>query len=58
MRFCLVGSYNLADGYLGAAKSLIKKGHHIDFVPAHKYKSEFPDTHTSKIIEDINYMCI
>lgn len=53
MKISLVGSYNLADGYLGAANALKRKGVEVDFIPAHKYFSEFPKDHVSKIIEDL-----
>lgn len=54
MKFCLVGSFNLADGYLGAAKALRKAGHEVDFVPAHFYKSENPANHVNLVIQEIN----
>ena len=53
MRISLVGSYNLADGYLGAAKALRKKGVEVNFVPAHFYFSEYPSDHVDKIIDDV-----
>jgi len=48
----LVGSFNLADGYLGAAKALRALGHQVDFIPAHLYRNEEKD-HVNKIIEEI-----
>jgi len=53
MKISLVGSYNLADGYFGAAKALRGKGVEVDFVPAHFYFSESSDQHVDKIIEDL-----
>lgn len=49
----LVGSFNLADGYLGAAKALRSLGHEVNFIPAHLYKSESKDKHVEKVIEEI-----
>jgi spore maturation protein CgeB len=53
MKISLVGSYNLADGYLGAANALRNRGAIVDFIPAHFYFSEFGDKDVSKIIEDL-----
>lgn len=53
MKFSLVGSYNLADGYLGAANALKNINHEVEFIPAHLYKSEYPADHVQKIINDL-----
>ena len=53
MRISLVGAFNLADGYLGAAKALRKLGHEVLFVPAYMYRSEFPETHVDLIAKDL-----
>jgi len=39
-KISLVGSFNLAHGYLGAAEALRRLGHEVHFVPAAKYFSE------------------
>ncbi len=54
MKFSLIGSFNLADGYLGAAKALRNLGHTVDFIPAHLYRNEIgADNHHEKIIADL-----
>lgn len=53
MKISLVGSYALADGYLGAAKSLRKLGIEVDFVPAQKYRSENPSEHLNLVCNDL-----
>jgi len=53
MKITLVGSYNLADGYLGAANALKRNGVQVDFIPAHYYFSEFPKTQVSMILNDL-----
>jgi hypothetical protein len=53
MKFSLVGSFNLADGYLGAANALRNLGHIVDFIPAQKYKCENPEVHIDLIKKDI-----
>jgi hypothetical protein len=53
-RISLVGSFNLADGYLGAANALKRRGVEVEFVPAHLYKNEYKNKHINKIIEDLN----
>ena len=53
LRISLVGSFNLADGYLGAARALERMGHAVSFVPAHLYFAEFPDKHLHLIIKDL-----
>ena len=52
-KISLVGSYNLADGYLGAAKALRRIGFEVDFIPASRYKSEFGKKHLDHIVSDI-----
>lgn len=54
MKISIIGAFNLADGYLGAAKALERLGHTICFVPAYKYKSENPEDHEQHIINDLN----
>jgi len=51
----LIGSYNLADGYLGAAESLRRKGFDVDFIPASKYYNENTDKHIDLIKQDLNH---
>jgi spore maturation protein CgeB len=55
MKFSLVGSFNLAHGYLGAAKALRKLGHEVDFVPAALYfhESETVSIAATKIEKDL-----
>ena len=53
MKISLIGSFNLAHGYLGAAEALRRSGHDVDFIPAHLYKSEHPKEHVDKILEDL-----
>lgn len=53
MKISLVGSFNLADGYLGAAKALERKGHEVLFIPAARYQSELKQNHIQKIVEDL-----
>jgi len=53
MKFSMVGSFNLADGYLGAAKALKRLGFEVDFIPAHRYLSENPKEHVKLILKDI-----
>ena len=53
MKLSLVGSFNLADGYLGAAKALERKGWEVFFVPAHLYRNDYGADHADKIIEDL-----
>jgi len=40
MKIALIGAFNLADGYLGAAKALQRLGHEVVFVPAYLYNNE------------------
>lgn len=53
MKIALVGAFNLAEGYLGAAKALEKQGNNVVFIPAFKYRSENPQEHTNMIIRDL-----
>jgi len=53
MKLSLVGSFNLADGYLGAAKALERNGWEVSFVPAHWYRNDYGSAHINKIIEDL-----
>lgn len=53
MKISLIGSYNLADGYAGAARALKLAGVDVDFIPAHLYYSEYPDRHVDEIIKDL-----
>jgi spore maturation protein CgeB len=48
----LVGSFNLADGYLGAAKALERKGHTVRFIPAAKYHHENDKTQAVQLIKN------
>jgi len=47
----LVGSFNLADGYLGGAKALERRGHTVLFVPAAKYYHENDRTKMVSLIK-------
>jgi len=54
MKFSLVGSFDLADGYLGAAKALEKAGIEVCFIPAQKYLCENGHSiHIKMIKEDL-----
>ena len=52
-KISIIGSFNLADGYLGAAKALERKGFEVSFIPAQKYKSEQEKQHTEFIKKDL-----
>ena len=53
MKIALVGSFNLADGYLGAAKALERLNYKVEFVPAQLYKSEHPESHVAMVMADL-----
>lgn len=53
-KIALIGAFNLADGYLGAAKALERLGYEIAFIPAMLYKHENPKSHVQLIIDHIN----
>lgn len=53
MKISLVGSLYLADGYLGAANALRRRGAEVAFVPAQLYGSEHPKEHVSLLTRDI-----
>lgn len=53
MKICLVGSFNLAHGYLGAARALEERGVDVNFIPAAFYKSEHPKNHVSLLLDEL-----
>lgn len=53
MKISLVGSFNLAHGYLGAANALKRQGHEVDFIPAALYHSEHREKHVQMTIDDL-----
>lgn len=53
MKFSLVGSFNLADGYLGAAKALRSLGHVVEFIPAQLYLNEYRHRHCLHVLRDL-----
>jgi len=57
MKITIIGSYNLADGYLGGAIALEKIGYDISFIPATRYRNENTYTeHVNKIISDLKLL--
>jgi hypothetical protein len=52
-KISIAGSYNLEDGYLGAANALRRKGHEVCFVPVARYNADFKNEKVEKIISDL-----
>ena len=53
MKIALIGAFNLADGYLGAANALKRLGHEVIFVPAYKFKSEASQKHVAALVTEL-----
>jgi len=52
-KISIAGSYNLKDGYLGAANALIRKGHEVGFIPVATYNADFKSEKVERIISDL-----
>lgn len=53
MKIHLAGSCNLADGYLGAAKALERRGHAVSFSPVTAYALDDKKSQVANVIRDI-----